>query len=289
MDKEIIILTGPSGAGLSSAKFVFEELGYYIVDNFPGEAIDSLLDSFNHRLAKYKKYCLIVDLHDAEDILNIIKTKEDFKSTLILLNADRETIIKRYTLTRHMHPQTMLRHLTLEEAINQDLIKATELSDKADFVLDSSALTVKELRHYLLDFLRPSEKDVMHVTFVSFGLKNGVPRILDTLIDTRYIPNPFWVDSLKELTGEDQPVIDYMMSFPQTKAYLEENIKYLSFVLKSASEIGRAAYVVGVACSGGQHRSTFVANYLAEHFAKEYKTSVMHRDTPRLNKINDEK
>ena len=289
MDKELVILTGPSGAGLSSAKFVFEEQGFYIVDNFPSEALSSLLDSFNARLDKYKKYCLIVDLLHAEDILQKVKKYPGFKVVLILLNANRDTIIKRYTLTRHMHPQTMLRHLTLEEAINQDLIKATELSDKADFVLDSSSLTVKELRHYLLDFLRPSEKDVMHVTFISFGLKNGVPRILDTLIDTRYIPNPYWVDSLKELTGEDQPVIDYMMSFPQTKTFLDENIKYLSFVLKSASEIGRTSYIVGVACSGGQHRSTFVANYLNEYFSKIYKTSVMHRDTPRLNKIADEK
>ena len=123
----------------------------------------------------------------------------------------------------------------------------------------------------------------MEVKFLSFGIKYGVPREVDTFLDVRAIPNPYWISELKDLTGEDKKAIDYMMSFPITMETINSIISYLDKVF-AIVEKEKDKYVVGIACTGGQHRSTFVANYLRDYYSDKFKTSSYHRDTPKLNK-----
>ena len=280
----LIVLTGVSGSGLSSAKFVFEEEGFYIVENPPKELIPQLLESFNARSKKIHNFCLILNLAEVKESLKVIKKNKDFKTKIILLMAGKQELLKRFALTRHVHTRSVMDNLPLEEAIDKDLLDANALVPDVDLTLDTSSLSVKLLRQFIREFIDLNNKDKgMIVNFISFGLKNGTPSGLDMIFDVRSIPNPYWVEELRELTGYDQKVIDYMNKFPQTKTLLNRITTFLSSQLHEIQEGGRTSYNIGIACSGGQHRSTFVAKYLADYFADTYVTNIIHRDTSELN------
>ena len=279
--EDLILLTGPSGSGLSSAEFVFEELGYYVVKNIPVDAIDSALDSFIK--SKFEKACFILPARSSPRALKVLQNRKlDFR--LIILNTSKEILLQRFALTRHVHPRTIVEKISPEEAIIEDVNDIMSIIPEAHLYIDNTSLTVKQLRARLFEFLKDEDKNKTSITFISFGIKNGIPQGIDTLLDVRLIPNPYWVEELKEMTGEDQRVIDYMMSFPVTQEILDNLTNYLSTYFKELQATGRSSYTVGVACSGGQHRSTFVANYLKEYFKEQYRTQVLHRDCQRLNK-----
>ncbi len=280
----LVVLTGVAGSGVSSAKYVFEEEGFYIVENPPKELIPALLDSFNNRSKKIHNFCLILNVSEVKESLPILKKNKNFKTKIILLMAGKQELIKRYALTRHVHVRSVMENLPLEKAIEKDLIDANALVPEVDLSLDTSSISVKLMRQFVREFIDMSSKDKgMIVNFVSFGLKNGTPSGLDMIFDVRSIPNPYWVEELKELTGYDQKVIDYMNKFPQTKTLLNRITTFLSSQLHESQEGGRTSYNVGIACSGGQHRSTYVAKFLADYFSDTYITNVIHRDTSELN------
>ena len=280
----LILLTGPSGSGLSSAKYVFEEAGFYIVENPPQSVIGDLLLSFEKLSEKIHNFCIIVNVSEARHSLEIIKKNRKFKCKTILLMASKQELIKRYALTRHAHVRSVMENVPLEDAIDLDLKDADELYPDVDATLDTSSLSIKLLRRFVEEYISYGKSNRgMNVNFISFGLKNGTPLGLDMMIDVRSIPNPYWVEELKELTGYDQKVIDYMNRFPQTKTLLNRITTFLSSQLSEVQESGRTNYNIGIACSGGQHRSTYVAKYLADYYADTYRTHAIHRDTPNLN------
>ena len=284
MKKELVILTGPSGSGVSSAKFVFEELGYYIVENLPSSAIDSLLSSFEKDKFFTEKFALMVSIDAAKEILEKARKNSEFNTTFVVLTTDKNELLKRYALTRHTHPRAIAYKVSLEEGVDIDIKLTTELIQDADLSVDTTGLTVKDLRKGLMSFFTISkEKDVLTVNFISFGMKNGAPAGLDMLFDVRTIPNPYWVEELKSLTGYDQKVVDYMMSFDETHQLLDNITQFLDKHLAQIKESGRHSYNIGIGCSGGQHRSTFVAKYLRDYFSNQYLTHTIHRDSPELN------
>ena len=281
---KLVILTGPSGSGLSSAKYVFEETGFYIVENPPKEIIPELLEVFEKKSEAVHQFCLIISIADVKDCIDIIKKNKNFKTKLILLSASKGELIKRYALTRHAHGRSVLENIPLEQAIDKDLEDADKVAQYADATLDTSALSIKLLRKFVNEFINIYKKDKgMIVNFISFGLKNGAPLGLDMFFDVRSIPNPYWVEELKGLTGYDKEVIEYFNKFPQTKTVLNRIITFLSSHLSEVKESGRTTYNIGIGCSGGQHRSTYVAKYLTDYFSDTYNTNVIHRDTPSLN------
>ena len=280
----LVVLTGVAGSGVSSAKYVFEEEGFFIVENPPYELLPNLLDSFIKRSDKIHNFCIILNVAELKSCLPLLRNNRAFKTKIILLMAGKQELIKRYALTRHVHVRSVMENLPLEEAIDKDLIDSNALVPEVDLTLDTSSISVKLMRQFVREFIDLNSKDKgMIVNFVSFGLKNGTPSGLDMIFDVRSIPNPYWVEELKELTGYDQKVIDYMNQFPQTKTLLNRITTYLSSQLHESQEGGRTSYNVGIACSGGQHRSTYVAKYLADYFADTYVTNVIHRDTSELN------
>lgn len=283
--KNIVIMTGPSGSGLSSAEFVFEELGYYVIKNPPAHSINAVLDDLVSEEFKFENFCLMLHSMFAKQIIDVCKSRKDANYRFIALNCAENELDKRYSLSRHVHPRSAAFGLSLSDAIKADIVDVISVLEDAHLYIDTTSLSVKQLRAKLYKFLENIEEDqITSVTFMSFGKKNGIPQGMDMFLDVRNIPNPYWVDELKALTGEDQKVIDYMMSFPITQKTLDEMTTYLSSHLQEVQKSGRASYVIGIACSGGQHRSTFVANYLAKYFAQEYRTQVIHRDSPELNK-----
>ena len=206
--KELIILTGPSGSGVSSSKFVFEELGYYVIDNAPSKVTQALLDegaSDNDA----KGFCLMPRISGARQVYEIAKKDKRFNTKFILLTTEKDELINRYALSRHAHPRSIIHNMSLEEAIDLDVKDAFELGGIADFVIDTTRLTTKELRINLYNKLLGKEtENITKITFMSFGLKHGVPVGLDCMFDVRIIPNPYWIAKLAPLNGEDQEVID---------------------------------------------------------------------------------
>ena len=282
--KNIVIMTGPSGSGLSSAEFVFEELGYYVMKNPALNSIDAVLDDIISE-EHFSNYCLMVSSIFAEKIIKTCKSRNDAKYRFIALNCSENELNRRYSLSRHVHPRASAFNLSTSEAIKRDIQDVLNIVNEVNLYVDTTSLSVKSLRTKLYKFLENIEENqITSVTFISFGIKNGIPQGIDEFLDVRMIPNPYWVDELKELTGEDQQVIDYMLSFPVTQEVLDNMVHYLEKQLEEVRKEDRGSYAIGVACSGGQHRSTFVANYLAKHFSKDYRTQVIHRDSPSLNK-----
>ena len=281
--KELIVLTGPSGSGVSSSKFVFEELGYYVIDNAPSSVTQPILDE----LAKNetaKGFCLMPRINGVKQVLETAEKDKRFHVTFILLMTEKDELIKRYALSRHIHPRSTMDGIPLEDAIDFDVKEALLLTNLCDYEIDTTRLTTKELRINLYNKLQGKESDnITKITFVSFGLKNGIPVGLDAMFDVRLIPNPYWIEALAPLNGGDKEVIDFIMSYDITKQLLKEIIDYLEFYIPEMQKNGRASYTVGIACSGGQHRSTFVANYLRNYFKDKYEVEVYHRDSPELN------
>lgn len=283
--KNVVVIAGPSGSGLSSVEFVFEELGYLVIKNPTVNSINAVVDDLLNEKSELNNFCLMLNAGSGNEIFKILKKRNDANYRFIVLNCSEYELNKRYALSRHVHPRSARFKLSLTDAIKLDVKDTLDIVNEADLYVDTSSLSVKQLRAIVYKFLAGIEDDkLLSVTFISFGIKNGIPQGIDTFLDTRMIPNPYWNEKLKELNGADQPVIDYMMSFEVTKEVLENFKKYLSTSLEEVAKDGRSSYTVGIACSGGQHRSTFVANYLAEYFSKKYRTQVIHRDSPSLNK-----
>ncbi len=280
----LVILTGPSGSGLSSAKYVFEEEGFYIVENPPIELTPELLKTFTKMGDKIHNFAVILNVAHCKQTIKQIKADNSFRTKVILLMASKPELIKRYALTRHAHTRSVMENIPIEEAIEKDIEDANDIVAWADATFDTSSLSVKLLRQFIKESIDIQKRGKgMNVNFISFGFKNGTPLGVDMVFDVRNIPNPYWVDELKELTGYDQEVIDYMNKFPQTKTVLNRMTTFLSSHLSEIQEGGRTSYNVGIACSGGQHRSTYVAKYLKDYFSDNYVTHVIHRDTPNLN------
>lgn len=283
--KNVVMIAGPSGSGLSSVEFVFEELGYLVIKNPTVNSINAVVDDLLNEKSELNNFCLMLNAGSGNEIFKILKKRNDANYRFIVLNCSEYELNKRYALSRHVHPRSARFKLSLTDAIKLDVKDTLDIVNEADLYIDTSSLSVKQLRAMVYKFLEGIEDDkLLSVTFISFGIKNGIPQGIDTFLDTRMIPNPYWNEKLKELNGADQPVIDYMMSFDVTKEVLENFKGYLSTSLEEVAKDGRSSYTVGIACSGGQHRSTFVANYLAEYFSKKYRTQVIHRDSPSLNK-----
>lgn len=274
----LTLLTGPLGSGITSAKYIFEELGYNIVHNPPLESIDSLLDIFLSEKYQNVKTCIIVPVKEAKEVIKSINANKNINFTFLLLNANKKELMKRYKLSRHIHPLMISRNMSLESSIEEDLKDVREVQNEADIHIDTSSLSIKQLRQLLLFKMTSKEKNNIVIQFTSFGIKNGIPSDIDTLIDARNIPNPYWVEELRNLTGFDKPVIDYINSFPITKDVINNIINYLEFSLKTIAESSRASYNVGIACTGGQHRSPYIANILEKHFKDKYNVLVIHRD-----------
>lgn len=282
--KKLFILSGPSGSGVSSSKFVFEELGYFTIDNAPSAVTEAILNECASN-NDAKGFCLLSRIDGAKSIVEIAKKDKRFETKFILLNTEKDELIKRYALSRHAHPRSILHHMSLEKAIDLDVKDTLSLSGIADYEIDTTRLTTKELRINLYNKLLGKDTDnITKITFISFGLKNGIPVGLDAMFDVRLIPNPYWIAHLAPLNGGDQEVIDYIMSFDVTHSLLKEITDYLDFYIPEMQKNGRASYTIGVCCSGGQHRSTFVANYLKKYYEDKYSVEVYHRDSPELNK-----
>lgn len=283
--KKIYVLTGPSGAGSSTAKFVFEELGFYILENFPAVLTQDLIDKVLQNHPEIEKVCLIPKIFEAKKLIEELKKNKDYEVVFVLLDCSPQELTRRFVLSRHVHPTSVMVDIDLEKAIKSDLKNVSKLIKIADIYIDTTHYTIKEFRTILFNRIECSDNpEITVVVFQSFGIKNGIQKDIDCLIDCRNLPNPYWVETLKEKNGLDKEIVDYLNSFPDTQEFINKTIEYLDYFLSKMQKAGRPYYMIGVCCSGGQHRSPYIADYLARYFSKKYKTRAYHRDCPELNK-----
>lgn len=284
--KDVIFLTGVSGAGKSTAMSFMEDIGYYCIDNMPAELISTFMNLMD-KSDKYNKIAIVTDVR-SKGVFNafcevVDKLKYDNDNVkIIYLDIKNHVALKRYKLTRRKHPFADKFSGSIEDALNYEKEVLAPVRLRADYVIDTSDLTSNQLRNRLTQILLGDDKDVMNINIVSFGFKHGIPNDADFVLDVRCLPNPYWVESLREKTGLDQEVYDYVFSFGDAQKLLDKTISLLDFLNPLYIKEGKSQIVIAIGCTGGNHRSVAIAEALKKHFVKHWdNVSVNHRDINR--------
>lgn len=284
--KDVIFLTGVSGAGKSTAMSFMEDIGYYCIDNMPAELISTFMNLMD-KSDKYNKIAIVTDVRSKGvfnafcDVVDKLKYDND-NVKIIYLDIKNHVALKRYKLTRRKHPFADKFSGSIEDALNYEKEVLAPVRLRADYVIDTSDLTSNQLRNRLTQILLGNDKDVMNINIVSFGFKHGIPNDADFVLDVRCLPNPYWVESLREKTGLDQEVYDYVFSFGDAQKLLEKTISLLDFLNPLYIKEGKSQIVIAIGCTGGNHRSVAIAEALKKHFVRHWdNVSVNHRDINR--------
>lgn len=277
-----VIITGLSGAGRSQAVKAMEDMGYFCIDNLPPSLIPKLSELFTES-KKIDKVALVIDLRGGQffDDLNSsleYLQKMNYQYEILFLEASDNVLIKRYKESRRKHP--LAQDGRIIAAIQDERKKLESIRNKATAIIDTSNLTIAQLREQLANiFLEGRKFKGLVITVVSFGYKSGIPLDADLVFDVRFLPNPFYIDELKEMTGNDAPVKNYVLSFPVTKEFLEKLYDMLKFLIPYYVKEGKTQLVVAIGCTGGKHRSVTIANEVYEYLRKnDYAAFVEHRD-----------
>lgn len=285
---EFVIISGLSGAGKSKAASFMEDTGFYVVDNMPAALIPKFAELCMASPGKYERVTLVTDIRGGQTFDGLFDALDTLQSMgcaykILFVEATTETIIKRYKETRRRHP-LMQQADSLEKAVRTEQEMMEPLRQRADVVIDTTHLSTAQLRGELLRHFGSdtTEKGGMSVTITSFGFKYGLPMEADLVFDVRCMPNPFYIPELREKTGLDQPVADYVFSFRQTHDFMEKLRDLLTFSLPLYAEEGKTELVIAVGCTGGRHRSVAMTHALAEDIRNlGYRVRENHRDMNR--------
>lgn len=276
--KKLILLTGMSGAGKSTALGLLEDLGFYCIDNFPPALISKLLPVLSINI---DNLALVIDirsgeLNKLEDVVNFLKKKYSKILQIIFLTAKKDVLIKRFALTRRNHPLSK-ENLSLEKAIDEERKQLAPILENSDVVIDTSNLNPHQLREKLKTILEGLTYN-FSLRIVSFGFKYGIPLDVDFVFDVRFFPNPFYVRNLRNKTGKDKEVKDFMYNTEGVKDFMNLLEKIIEFSIKRYETEGRMELSIGIGCTGGQHRSVFFAEELGKQFSGKYIVNIEHRD-----------
>ena len=282
---ELVILTGMSGAGKASALKAFEDLGYYSVDNLPLELIPRFADLVRQS-TEIDRAALVIDVREGirlDRFPSILKKVRKVLTTrVVFLEASEDALVRRFSETRRPHP--MGRDETVLDSIRAERKRLDPVRNVADIILETTKFNVHELRaHINAQFEERGETDRnLTISSMSFGFKNGVPTDADLVFDVRFLPNPHFVPEFRELTGKNPKVAQYVQSFPQTQEFLDKATDMLTFLLPHYIKEGKSYLTVVVGCTGGQHRSVFIAEEMKRRLeGSGYRVKATHRDMPR--------
>ncbi|MCR5097089.1 MAG: RNase adapter RapZ [Erysipelotrichaceae bacterium] len=277
--KKLVLISGISGAGKSVTSNILEDMGYTCIDQYPVELLPDLLELIKTSNAiKYDKVALTIGLSDLENFFHLLSNSE-YDSTLILLDANKDEIINRYKFTRRVHPLVNSNTAsTLEEAIDIEKNILNKYKKKNVHIIDTTNLNQKQLKAKLDKILKYNDFNNLAITFESFGFKNGLPDDADVIFDVRMLDNPFYVEKLKNKTGNDKPVSDYVLNSKLTQRYIKKALAYLDFMFKAYDNEEKRHLTICVGCTGGQHRSVTMANYFYEYYKDKYMCYVTHRE-----------
>lgn len=278
-EQNVILITGMSGAGKTTAMGILEDMGYHCIDNFPVQLLSSLGEIINSKPdPRYSNIALATTASDYPKFLQYFENI-DVNVRVLFLDASNEKLLLRYKFTRRHHPMLMFgKANTLEEAIEVERDMFNALNDRAVLHIDTTKLGQQELKSSLMEKLSIDSQPRFSISFVSFGYKHGVPLDADLLFDVRFLPNPYYIEELKDLTGDDQPVYEYVMSFEQTKEFIRHQKSFLDYIFVQYKNEKKNHVTVGIGCTGGHHRSVSVTNWLYSHYKDQFNCYKSHRD-----------
>ena len=282
--KDIVLLTGMSGAGKSTAMSFMEDIGYYCIDTMPTELISTFIQLIEKSEA-YNKIAIVADVrtlgvYDAfHGAVQKLIDNDDYMVKTIFLDIKTHVALKRYKLTRRKHPFADKFNGSTEKALEYERQVLAPVLQNADFVIDTSDLTSNQLRTRLTQILLGDEREIMNIHVVSFGFKHGIPTDADFVLDVRCLPNPYWIESMRDKTGLDKEVKDYVFSFDESVTLLNKLKDLLDYLNPLYIREGKSQIVIAIGCTGGNHRSVVFAEALKEYFSKRWdNVSVNHRD-----------
>jgi RNase adapter protein RapZ len=277
---EFLIITGVSGAGRSQAADTFEDLGWFVIDNLPPALIGKVAELVQAPGSTTERVALVVGtghyLDEVTPALDQLRAM-DGRVRVLFLEASNEVLVRRFENTRRRHPLAESERVT--DGIERERTLLDPVKSQADVVVDTSDLNVHQLRDRLLELFGNDAEAPMQTSVVSFGYKHGLPLDVDLVFDCRFLPNPHWVDALRPLTGQDEPVRQYVASQPETPEFLARLDDMLALLLPAYVKEGKSYLSIAVGCTGGTHRSVYIAEELAKLLEKRgFRPMVSHRD-----------
>jgi UPF0042 nucleotide-binding protein len=282
---KLVMITGLSGSGKITALKVFEDMGYYCVDNLPAELIPSFAQLIQDTRDN-KNACIVVDIREGSRLEQLPAIIADIKKrldvTLIYLDTSDKVLVRRFSETRRPHPLGSAD--SVPSSITSERRRLEPIRNIADLEIDTSKFNVHELRTHLVELYKTTGEDrqPLLISTLSFGFKNGVPESADLVFDVRFLPNPHFIPEFRPYTGKHPQVAKYIRSFPQTQEFMNKVMEMLLFLLPHYVAEGKSYLTIAFGCTGGQHRSVFMAEEIRKQLAKAgYRSKVEHRDSPR--------
>ena len=279
---QFVIVTGLSGAGKSCVIKYMEDMGFYCIDNMPPALIKNFFE-ISHK-AGFKKVSLVTDLRGGamfDEIYSVMTTLKEsgYKYEILFLEASDETLIKRYKETRRKHP-LLSENTTVIEAVKKERSTLSNIRKTADNIIDTSNINLSQLKEQLGKIFNEDEAYEGIITHIeSFGFKYGMPIDADLVFDVRFLPNPFYIEELRNFTGNDKCVSDFVMNHPQTAEFLEKLKEMITFLLPHYIKEGKTQLVIAIGCTGGQHRSVTIANELYKYLKNQnHNVFLRHRE-----------
>ncbi len=278
-----VILTGMSGAGKSSVLKFFEDIGYFCVDNLPPSLIPKFIELCDKPGTEIEKVAIGIDIrggklfNDFFTYLSEIKN-ENHSFEILFLDCSDEVLLKRYKETRRRHPLAKGERLITGIVRERELL--SHIRRKSDYIIDTSHILARQLKQKINDiFIENKEFDSLMINVLSFGFKYGIPNDADLVFDVRFLPNPFYIEELKPLTGNDISVHDYVMKYEESNIFLNKLLDMINFLIPNYIKEGKNQLVIAIGCTGGKHRSVTLANELYNELNKlQYSTIITHRD-----------
>lgn len=282
-----LIVTGLSGAGKSMAVNALEDIGFFCIDNIPVDLLPRIVDFALQGENQLSRVAVVMDVRGARNSDQLEQALADLDEKkieyeILFLDANSNTIQRRYKETRRQHPISVTDHVSIEEAIERERRLLQPLRSRAKYVIDTSLLSAAQNKERVCGLFLDKGKSPMALTVVSFGFKYGLPQEADLVLDVRCLPNPFYVPELKNLTGMEQPVVDYVMAAPESQELLRRYESMLEYALPLYVKEGKSQLMIAVGCTGGKHRSITFARKIGEFCQKlGYEPRIQHRDAKR--------
>ncbi len=276
-----LIITGLSGSGKSSVSRFLEDFGYYCVDNLPSKLIPNFVDLWTRREVEIEKVALTVDIREDGFLTEFPKVlsqiRKQMSPCVIFLDASDETLIKRFSESRRPHP--IKDRGSIRESVGLERRRLAEIKNMSDEVINTSDTTINELKKILARRFASQTTAKMQVVVISFGYKYGLPLDSDLVLDTRFLPNPFYIDELRDKTGKNSQVRDYVLQSPETQRFIKAMFRFLDYLMPNFLEEGKSYVTIAIGCTGGKHRSVALTEVLGEHLkGKDFPVQINHRD-----------
>ena len=275
---DVLLVTGMSGAGRSTASMALDDLGWFVIDNLPMELIVRVGELASAGTRDAAGVAFIVGRSGRQEPEVLLRIRDELEAMhentkLLFLDAPDDVLIHRYEGTRRRHPHEAA---TLADSIAEERDRLRSVRERADIIIDTGAINTNQLRSRISEIFQPVDVDGLRVSIMSFGFSNGLPRDVDLVFDVRFLPNPHWVDELRPLTGLDEPVANFVLAQDEAQHFLTDVVSMLDWQIPAFAKEGKSYLTIAVGCTGGRHRSVAIAEEIRRRLG--LRTSVFHRD-----------